>query len=292
MIYVLYNPHAGNGRCKERAEHLRELYPAQKLQYINMTEIRDYRAFIHDSSGAPLILCGGDGTLNRFVNDTDEIAIENQVLYFPAGSGNDFARDLGIEGNPTDVSSFLKNLPFVFVNGKRRRFINGIGYGIDGYCCEEGDRLRKKTDKAVNYAAIAVKGLLFHYSPTSAVVSVDGMRFTFDKVWLAPTMNGRYYGGGMCPTPQRNRLNQSELSVMIMHSAGKLKTLAVFPTIFSGKHTAHTEMLQILTGKEIEVEFDRPVALQIDGETESNISSYRAVSALAAAERGFVHSNG
>ena len=45
----------------------------------------------------------------------------------------------------------------------KRRFINGIGFGIDGYCCEVGDQLKAKSDKPVNYASIAIKGLLFHY---------------------------------------------------------------------------------------------------------------------------------
>ena len=68
---------------------------------------------------------------------------------------------------------YLKELPSVTVNGKESLFINGVGYGIDGYCCEIGDELRKKSDKPVNYAGIAIKGLLFHFKPRNATVTAD-----------------------------------------------------------------------------------------------------------------------
>ena len=64
-----------------------------------------------------------------------------------------------------------------------------------------------------------------------------------------------------------------------MYGAGKLKTLAVFPSIFKGEHVKHTEMVKVLTGHEIRVEFDRPAALQIDGETILGVTSYTVRSA-------------
>ena len=123
-----------------------------------------------------------------------------------------------------------------------------------------------------------MKGLLFHYRPTRATVIVDGEEHTFDKVWLAPTMNGRFYGGGMIPTPRQDRLAKPHrLSVMVMHGSGKLRTLCVFPSIFKGEHVKHTDMVTVLEGRDITVRFDRPTALQIDGETILGVTEYRAV---------------
>lgn len=42
------------------------------------------------------ILCGGDGTLNRFINDLGGVKLSCEILYFPGGSGNDFAHDIGL----------------------------------------------------------------------------------------------------------------------------------------------------------------------------------------------------
>ena len=71
----------------------------------------------------------------------------------------------------------------------------------------------------------------------------------------------------MMPTPNQNRLNpDGTVSAMIMYGTGKLKTLAVFPSIFKGEHVRHPEMGEVLTGRRIQVEFNRPTPLQIDGE--------------------------
>ena len=166
------------------------------------------------------------------------------------------------------------------VKGKKHLFLNGIGYGIDGYCCEEGDKLRGKSEKPVNYTAIAIKGLLFHYKPTSATVTVDGRKHTYKHVWLAPTMNGRFYGGGMIPTPSQDRLAEPRtLSVMVFRSVSKLKALMVFPSIFKSEHIKKKKVVEILSGKDITVEFDRPSPLQIDGEPITGVSSYHASTA-------------
>ena len=155
------------------------------------------------------------------------------------------------------------------------RFLNGIGYGIDGYCCEKGDELRGNGNGEVNYTAIAIKGLLFHYKPTGATITVDGVEHRFEKVWLAPTMIGRYYGGGMMPTPEQDRLNgDGAVSVMVYYGSGKLKSLAVFPSIFKGEHIKHSEMVAVLSGRNITVCFDEPRPLQIDGETVPGVREY------------------
>ena len=275
---ILYNPKAGNGRGKENALAIRKILPECNLTFRDMTQVSNYWKFFEElPRDTGIVICGGDGTLNRFLNDTIGLPLQDDLFYYPCGSGNDFQRDVAQNGSSKLIrlKDYMENLPLVTVNGKTYRFLNGIGYGIDGYCCQVGDQLRESSDQKVNYTAIAIKGLLFHYKPTNAVVTVDGQKHTYKKVWLAPTMNGRYYGGGMMPTPAQNRKNtDGTVSAMVMYGAGKLKTLAVFPSIFKGEHVRHEEMVDVLTGHTIRVEFDRPTPLQIDGETIPKVTSY------------------
>ena len=279
--HILYNPLAGGGNGLARAQELAQHLPGQAEQLTDLTEISDYAAFFAAIPvGDRVLLTGGDGTLNHFLNNTAGLELPKELYYAPTGTGNDFWTDLGRKPgeSPINIRPYLERLPSVTVNGVTRRFLNGVGYGIDGYCCLEGDHLREMSKKPVNYTAIAIKGLLFHYKPTSAVVTVDGVKHTYDHVWLAPTMHGRCYGGGMIPTPQQDRLAEPrQLSVMAFRSRSKLKTLIVFPSIFKGEHVRRTDMVEVLTGREITVEFDRPTPLQIDGETVPNVTSYRAV---------------
>lgn len=273
MRYVLYNPCSGDGKCTEYAMSLK----AADTSVIDVTELVDYRDFFSQlTEKDEVLLCGGDGTINRFVNAVDGVDIAAPIYYYPAGTGNDFYLDVTGETSPAPIllNDYVRELPSVTVNGKNYKFINGIGYGIDGYCCEVGVKKREK-NKPVNYTAIAIQGLLFHFKPVNAIVTVDGVEHHYKKVWLAPTMNGRRYGGGMMPTPAQER-NSGKLSVMIFHGSGKLKTLMIFPSIFKGEHVKHDKYVEVLTGNEISVSFDVPTALQVDGETFLGVSEYSA----------------
>ncbi len=231
--YVLYNKLSNNGKGQTTAEQLKTHWANRELTFVNARELDDYAGFFAG------------------LQPDDE-------FYFPAGSGNDFWTDLGKKPGdaPAQINRYIKNLPTVTVKGKTSKFINGVGYGIDGYCCEEGDRLREKSDKPINYTSIAIKGLLFRYKPTNAEVIV------------------RFYGGGMMATPQQDRLAADrKVTCMVMNGAGKLRTLMDFPTIFKGEHVKKSSV-HVMKGKEITVRFDRPVALQIDGETVLAVSEY------------------
>ena len=274
--YVLFNPYSGNGKGEEYARKLNSILN-DELIYFSMPKITDFKKFLSMTKGEDIIICGGDGTLNYFINHTDGIKYKNNILYYSTGSGNDFYNDVfkGKGEGPHLINEYLKDLPTVIVKGKEYKFINGIGYGIDGYCCEMGDLHRKKNTKPVNYTKIALKGLLYDYKPTNAIVTVDSVKHAYKKVWLASTMNGRYYGGGMMIAPYQNRLNSDRsLTVVVLHGKIKLKVLTAFATVFKGEHVRFKKIVDLYTAHEVKVEFDRPVALQIDGETILGVTEY------------------
>lgn len=280
---VLYNPLAGAVNDVAFHEELSKALPEDRLDYYDITKIGDYKEFFSKTAeNEGIIIAGGDGTINRFINDTLKLDIKNEVFYYAAGSGNDFWHDIGkVKGDkPVNLKEYIKDLPVVTVEGKDYKFINGVGYGIDGYCCEVGDKL-KAEGKEVNYTGIAIKGLLFHYKPANAEVTVDGVTKSYKKVWIAPTMNGRFYGGGMMPTPAQDRLNKErKVSVCLFHRSGKLKTLMIFPSLFKGEHVKQQKYVEVLSGHEITVKFDRPCAIQIDGETILGVTGYTVKTAI------------
>lgn len=275
MKYIFYNPLSERGRGKaiteEYASNLEEEYVINSVENLNCKE---FLASLNEED--EVILAGGDGTLNVFCNMIRDIPLKNKVYFLKAGAGNDFFHDMAdnVVNSLILLNDYVKELPVVTVNGEGRVFINGIGFGIDGYCCEVGDELREKSTKPVNYAAIAIKGLLFKYKPLKAKVTVDGVETEYKKVWLAPTMKGKFYGGGMMIAPDQNRMKADRTVTNVVISGGKLPVLVMFPSIFKGKHVEYKELVHIARGKKITVKFDRPTALQIDGETVKNVSEY------------------
>jgi diacylglycerol kinase family enzyme len=279
MIYVLYNQTAGAHYGVERiSEKMRESFPGEQINLTDAISVENKGEFIKQlTADDRLVIVGGDGTLNHFVNEIEDKEFDFPIYCFAAGSGNDFINDVvGVDSDiPIMINDYIKHLPIISVDGKEHRFINGAGYGIDGYCCEEGNKKRDKNGKGPNYTKIALKGLLYAFKPLTAKVTIDGVTTEYKNVWMVPTMNGRYLGGGMMLTPEQDRLNsEHKVSVVVVTSKSRLKLLTVFPKIFKGNHVKHTDVFKAFTGKSVSVEFDSPTAMQIDGETISNVKSY------------------
>lgn len=278
MNYLFYNPSARNGKAAEDLQLIKKTLDGQDVEIYAVTDIDDYVSVIDKIQPEDIVyIVGGDGTLNRFINDSTNLRILGDIFFYSAGTGNDFKHDVDSDNSLYRIrlNDYIRNLPTVTVGGVTYKFVNGIGFGIDGYCCEEGDRKRAAGRQDINYSAIAVKGCLFDFKPYGADITVDGETRHYDKVWLAPTMFGKYYGGGMKVAPEQDRNNpQHTVTNVVIHGTGRLKTLIRFAKIFSGEHTKYTDMVDIRTGHEVRVVFDRPCALQIDGETVKNVTEY------------------
>ena len=276
---ILYNPESGNKSAKSKVYDLDDILTNNDLEYVEMTPDFDYKTFMNKvKADERVVLCGGDGTVNRFVNEVDEADLSKPVFYFPLGSGNDFNRDVHgkLDNTLINLNNYMNNLPVVTINGKTKKFINGVGYGIDGWCCEMGDKLRAKdSTKPINYTSIAVKGALFQYKKTNATVIVDGKEYHYKDVFLASTMKGRFYGGGMMAAPNQDRNDpEHKVSVLVFRGKIRLQVLMVFSKIFTGEHLKKQKMCILHTGKNIKVSFDSPRAVQVDGETVLGVSEY------------------
>ena len=280
MTTILYNPKANNGSGETSVRAWVAAHGMDAADMKSVLEIPDLAAFVAPlGADDKIILCGGDGTLMRFADAIRDIDLKVPVYFTPAGTGNDFLRDVRAEEDPLLINKYIVDLPRVYVNGEEHVFVNGIGYGLDGYCCEVGDEIQRNSDKKVNYSAIAIKGILGKFKPRRATVTVDGVTRVYEKAWLAPTMNGRCYGGGLFITPNQDRLGESGLvSNAVVHHYGRLHVLMIFPSIGKGQHLKYTKAVDIREGNEITVRFDVPCALQIDGETYLNVSEYKVLS--------------
>lgn len=281
MICILYNKLAGNGHGADSLAELEALFKGQEVRRMNYVGLDTETLFSSLSAEDTVILCGGDGTINRLANDLGDREIPCPIYLSKNGTGNDFYRDMEDKKDKNGLillNPYLKNLPTVTINGKTTRYINGIGYGLDGTACEIADQKIAAGETDINYTSISIGLLLGGYHCPNATVTVDGVTQTVKKVWLASAMNGRYYGGGMLAAPNQDRTG-GKVTCLVWHGTGKLSTLMHFLKIFKGEHVRYSKSVKILEGDEITVSFDRPNALQIDGETVLGVTSYTVRSA-------------
>lgn len=278
---ILYNPHSCGENGLKIAREIESLMQGS-FTYHDLTKIDSLTNFIESlPEDTSVVLTGGDGSLNSFVNNIDTDT-EKDIYFYASGSGNDFARDIGFKkrSKPIVINQYIKNLPTANIKNKTYKFLNCVGSGMDGYCCGEVERLRALSKRRGNYLYAAIKALLFAYKPSTAYVTVDGKDYTFENTWLVPTMNGRFFGGGFMAAPDQDRQNaDGTLSLVAMHSKNFFKIVAAFLLIMKGKHTIMKSMIHIIKGHEISVRLSRSATLQIDGETIPDVTEYTISSA-------------
>lgn len=272
--YILYNPKSGNGTGENEGRKLNN-YENYEAVFCDITKIDNYVEFFAKLNEDDIaVIAGGDGTLSRFVDNIASVDIKNDIYYYATGSGNDFLKDLGfVKGEkPFPINEYIASLPIMSVGDIETRFVNGVGGGLDAYACVEGNRMHEMGKKA-NYVGSAIKGILYDYKPMNAHVVVDGKEYDFKNVWFASVMKGRYFGGGIMLAPEQNRNNET-LSAVVVHTVGRLGLLPIIPGAFEGKHVKYKKYVTVIEGKSVSVTFDRPVPVQIDGETMDNVQAY------------------
>lgn len=252
-------------------------YIPEDCKLIDTSKIRYKDFFDSLNSSDEIVLIGGDMSINYLINLVDIDHLQNNVYLLNDGTSNDFLTDIGGQiDKEILINEYLKKLPTVKVNGMSKKFINNMGFGIDGYCCQvaEENKIRRPNEET-NYTMIAIIGFLFRFKPSHADIEVDGKTYSFDNVWMAPTMKGKYFGGGMKVAPDQDRFSD-HLTVVVLSTKSKLKALLAFPTIFEGKHIERKDLFTVFTGRNVHVKFSKSCAAEIDGRAIEDVTEYWA----------------
>lgn len=274
---VLYNPFSGKGTGFENAKKIETHFPDASFSYEDITRIKDPGAFIKAlQKDVKPVLIGGDGTLSRTMNQLYGTDLGRDLLYYGGGSGNDFLRDIGRRPKdpPFAINEYMKHLPLVKVNGVSMRFINGVGLGLDGFCCEEVNRAHKE-GRELSYGTVALQGLFSKYKPVDAVITIDGERQEYTQVWMAAVMYGSYFGGGFWMAPHQHRDDPAHMVTgIVVHDISRLTGLFQLLKVKAGGGERLVKYVSYRTGSHIEAEFSAPCAFQIDGESISGVTRY------------------
>ncbi len=277
MIYLIYNPKAANNHGEEiKDKAVLDLKDEiEAFEVVNGLKINLDEFHQNLKPEDKLIIIGGDGTIHMFANVIKKYNVTNDLFLYRGGTGNDFLRDINAEGKLIQLNKYFEHLPVVEVNGEKRYFINNVCFGIDGEVCVVANKQRAKGKKKVSYTSIAAGLLLKKYNRPNARIIVDGEEKKYDKAWVASALNGQFVGAGMMMAPGQDRFS-GYLTNVVMYGQSRIHTLIAFPSIFKGKHVEKTYMVETKKCKKIEVFFDKPCGLQVDGEVFENVTSYVA----------------
>lgn len=273
MYVILYNPLSRNGRSKHRLNKLKKYLIKKNIEYkfIDLTTIDDVETFLNEyKKASSFVIVGGDGTLNVLANKIQNINIEQNIYLYKAGTGNDFLRSLKNRKGLVDIKKYLYNLPKVYFNDEERYFLNGAGLGLDGLVVSKVNKSKYKKNK-FNYFRHTLEAFK-EFKPVKANVVVDNKEYNIDKTWLIAGMNDKFFGGGMKIAPKASRTSD-KLDLVIVKTASKFMLFLIFPIIYLGLHKYFKRYVKIIRGNNIEINFDRKVYLQVDGEEYKDIKN-------------------
>lgn len=264
MIFILYNPYSE--KFKKTKKLYKKISKKNDCYMLNLLDIATKEeSFIGGlTEDDEIILCGGDGTANKFLNAIKGLKIKCKVLFYSCGLGNDLKREFKKQ-KYIELSALRDKFPIVNVNDNEKYiFVNEVGIGIDGVICKNR-KLMGYSGKRKGYATIALKSFN-NFRTFSLNVEIDNHIYHFDNVWMVVCNNGKYFGNGMKIAPKAIR-NNDELDIIIIHSFSKRQMILAFPLIYFGLHTILKKKVSYFKCKHFKAIPDGCGALQMDGET-------------------------
>lgn len=208
-----------------------------------------------------VVAWGGDGTINEVAKATFDAGVTLGVV--PSGSGNGFARGLGLQTQPRlALKTALTGRTRLIDVGEidNRLFVNLAGVGFDAHLANVFNHL--KVRGRWSYFAAGFRELLA-YCSSSYTVSSDRQCFTMDA-FLVAIANGPEYGLGASIAPMA-RFDDGVLDVVLVAPRSPASLLLQSRRLFSG--TIHDlPAVRFISGAAMEIFADKPLNFHVDGE--------------------------
>jgi diacylglycerol kinase (ATP) len=272
VIAVVANPTAGRGKGAKLIPKvdalLRSLGVAHTLHICEGPEDPEPLARRASSAGADVVAAlGGDGQVGAVANGIMGTGAALAVI--PAGTGNDFARHLGLDRkDPLSAARLLASPSIKKMDAVRvstgegeRYFVNVGGAGFDSEVNEHANNVKvlKGTAKYVYSTFVQ----LARFKAGDFTVTVDGEEHPFRGMMLA-VGNATSYGGGMKVCPDA-KLDDGLLDVCVIQELPRRQFVMAFPKVFKGRHVQHPAV-RMFRGTEVHIAADRPFLVYADGE--------------------------
>ena len=267
QIALLVNPTSGRGRGarvgREVAARLRDAGLAvREMAGRDVRESQDLAREAVEQGTDALVVVGGDGMVHLGLQAVGGTDVPFGVA--PAGTGNDFARAVGIpRGDPIAAADIV-------VAGTERRIDLGrtgdqwfggvVAAGFDARVNDRANRMTWPRGRMRYNAAMLIE--LGVFRPVPYVLGLDGEPWETSAM-IVVAGNIPSYGGGMKVTPDAV-VDDGLLDVMVVKPLSKARFLTVFPRVYSGSHVA-LPFVEIRRAKRVRI--DAPgITAYADGE--------------------------
>lgn len=232
------------------------------------------------------LIFGGDGTIHRHLPQLHQRKIP--ALIVPAGSGNDFAKSLGITNKKTALAAWkrfcskgdnVRDIDLGVIrqagqekdvqekDGQETLFCCVAAIGLDAEANRIANAMPQWLKGSAGYVLAALRSIV-QFQPAEFRVQTDSGQPTVRQI-AKPGMfvavgNAGSYGGGAKVTPAA-LLDDGLLDICFVGKMSRTKVALCFPTIFFGRHLNIREV-EYFQARTVRVETGRPLDIYADGE--------------------------
>ncbi|MFD1392957.1 diacylglycerol/lipid kinase family protein [Lacticaseibacillus jixianensis] len=289
FYYIIFNPAAGSGNAVATLKAVRQVMNERGIEY----EVRVSRYSGHtvqlakqigsfnDHEGAVALVIGGDGTLNQTICGLRMTRqADMPVGYIPAGSGNDFARGIGLPEDPLAALDCVLSAeaPLVLDIGEYSEhthqetgyFVNNIGVGFDAEVVARNSHSRtKELLNRVHLGKLSylVTGVAVFFSKKPFTVMVydqSGKLEIIPRAFLVDATNHPYFGGGIRFLPGAVPTD-GELDLVVVEHPNWVVFLFYLVQMIRGRAHQYPNV-HYFKGKHLRLETSELEPGQMDGE--------------------------
>lgn len=276
MWLLVVNESAGKGKALYLANQFSKLLVNSNQEFTLIHEtsyektIEKLKSSLSTNSYKKVIAIGGDGLVNLCLQYLARSGITLGVI--PAGTGNDFARAVGVNGLSVNkiFDLYTKSDPaeidlgLVKSQSSERWFVQVLSTGFDAEVNSRANKIR--WPKGKSKYTIATVRTLAKFRPITYEIEMDGHKFS-QSAMLFTIANGETYGGGMriCPGASNS---DGFFELLLVRPVSRFVLLTIFPKVFKGNHIPHQK---IDTYQAKEVKISASTSSYADGEYVANL---------------------
>jgi YegS/Rv2252/BmrU family lipid kinase len=258
-LLVITNSDAGTADDNVLESALAVLRGAASVEVARTSQPGDLDGALHRAGSRWVVVAGGDGSLHAVVSALHrrhELGVDRVLGLLPLGTGNDFARTLGIPLDPVEAAESLIRgtvRPMdLLVDEVGQVVVNQVHLGAGAEAGRKGapwkERLGRIGVGPVNLGRLGypIGALLSAVDPPvlRLRVEADGQVISDvdHPVLMVALGNGATVGGGLELTPEADP-GDGRIDVMIARPKGTLSRLAYVARLGIGTHSTHRDVL-------------------------------------------------
>ena len=225
-------------------------------------------------NGRVLVVAGGDGSLHLVVQrlwDRGELN-RTTVGLVPLGTGNDFARGLGLPLDPVEAASSIANArprpTDLLVDDAGGVVVNVVHVGLGADAALDATALKGPLGPLAYPVGALLAGL--RDRGWDLEISLDGTPLGAGAVLMVGIGNGRTIGGGT-PLCAEALPDDGLLDVVVVNATGHTARVAFAAALRKGDHLGRDDVRHA-RGREVRVSGD-PVCHDVDGEVSEELTA-------------------